>query len=81
MKAKNYDIDYDLYSVDEIIKIINFFKLIESAKTKMVDKDILIRKYNEYRNILNNISLEKQYDKMLYEKCGVSIYQTIKKLH
>ena len=43
-------------------------------------KDLLKEKYNEYRSILNNKALEKQYDKMLYEKSKVSIYQTMKNI-
>jgi uncharacterized protein YktA (UPF0223 family) len=78
---KEYKIDYDLFNVEEIIKIINFFKLIESTKTKNIRKEIIIESYHEYRNILNNIALEKQYDKMLYQKSGISIYQTLKNLH
>ncbi|NLD26508.1 MAG: UPF0223 family protein [Acholeplasmataceae bacterium] len=78
---KEYKIDYDLFSVEEIIKIINFFRLIELTKTKKINKDLIIERYHEYRNTLNNIALEKQYDKMLYQKSGVSIYETIKNLH
>jgi uncharacterized protein YktA (UPF0223 family) len=79
--TKTYDIDYDMFTVEEIVKIVNFFKLIEGSKTKKIDKDILKRNYNEYRNIINNIALEKKYDKMLFKKCGVSIYRVIKNLH
>lgn len=84
MKKKNqeivndYLIDYDLFNVEEIVKIINFMRLIEDTKRKKVNKEMLISKYNEYRSILNNKTLEKQYDKMLLKKSGVSIYETIK---
>ena len=84
MKKKNqelvndYLIDYDMFSVEEIVKIINFMRLVEDTKRKKVDKDLLVSKYNEYRNILNNKTLEKQYDKMLLKKSGVSIYETVK---
>ncbi|HHZ11947.1 MAG TPA: UPF0223 family protein [Acholeplasmataceae bacterium] len=81
MKNKNYDIDFELFTVEEVVKIVGFFKLIEDAKTKRIDKDLLIRKYKEYRSIINSIALEKKYDRMLYEKSGVSIYHTIKNLH
>lgn len=76
-----YDIDYDMFNVEEIVKIINFFRLVEESKTRKIDKDTLIRRYNEYRNIINNIALEKKYDRMLFEKSGVSIYRLIKSLH
>ena len=32
----DYQIDYDLFSVEEIVKIINFFKLIERNKHNKV---------------------------------------------
>lgn len=76
----DYIIDYEMFNVSEIIKIINFFQLIEDTKTRKVNKQALINAYNEYRNILNNKSLEKKYDKMLMEKSRVSIYHTMKDL-
>lgn len=74
----DYEIDYDLFGVMEIVKIIEFFKLVESTSFKRVNNDLLILKYNEYRNILNNKALEKKYDKMLYNKSKVSIYKVVK---
>lgn len=78
--VKDYLIDYDMFTVDEIIKIVSFMKLIEDSSRKKVNKQILIEKYNEYRSILNNKALEKQYDKMLLKKSNVSIYQTMKNI-
>lgn len=76
--VNDYLIDYDMFNVEEIVKIINFMKLIEDTKRKKVNKELLVNKYNEYRSILNNKSLEKQYDKMLLKKSGISIYETVK---
>lgn len=76
---QEYKIDYELFDVGEIVKIIEFFRLIESTKNKKINKDLLIEKYNEYRNILRSKSLEKKYDKMLFEKSQVSIYQVMKR--
>ena len=75
---RNYDIDYELFTTLEIIKIIEFFKLIEQTKTKAFKPDYLEARYREYQNIINNKSLEKKYDKMLYDKSKVSIYQVLK---
>lgn len=75
---KDYEIDYEMFSTLEIIKILEFFQLIEKTKDHKVNKVELIEKYREYKNILRNKSLEKQYDKMLYEKSGVSIYKVMK---
>ena len=77
-KESNYKIDYDMFNTLEIVKIIEFFKLIESTKTKKISPTVLITRYREYQGIINNKSLEKKYDKMLFDKCNISIYQTIK---
>ena len=74
----NYQIDYDMFSTMEIVKIIEFFRLIESTKTKKVNPKILVEKYREYQNILKNKTLEKKYDKMLQNKSSVSIWETVK---
>lgn len=78
--VNDYIIDFDIFSVEEIVKIINFMKLIEDTKKKKVNKELLKIKYNEYRSILNNKTLEKQYDKMLLKKSNVSIYDTMKNI-
>lgn len=75
----NYEIDYDMFTTIEIVKIIEFFRLIESTKTKKINSKMLIEKYHEYQNILNNKSLEKKYDKMLQKKSNISIWDTVKK--
>lgn len=76
-----YIIDYDMFTVEEVVKIIGLFKMIEDInKGRRFNKEEAIRKYNEYRNILNNKSLEKQYDKMLEKNSKVSIYNTMKDL-
>ena len=74
----NYQIDYDMFTTMEIVKIIEFFRLIESTKAKKVKKELLVSKYREYQNIINNKALEKKYDKMLEEKSNVSIYNVMK---
>ena len=74
----NYEIDYDMFTTIEIVKIIEFFRLVESTKTKKVNPKTLVTKYHEYQNILNNKSLEKKYDKMLQKKSNISIWDTVK---
>ena len=77
-KESNYKIDFDMFNTLEIVKIIEFFKLIESTKTKKVSPNVLVNRYREYQSIINNKSLEKKYDKMLFEKSNISIYHTVK---
>lgn len=75
---EKYEIDYELFTALEIIKIIEFFSLIEQTRTRIIKADLLLSKYREYQNILNNKSLEKQYDKMLYKRSKVSIYEVMR---
>lgn len=76
----SYPIDYDLFTKEEVIILIEFFTLIEDANEKKVDVKKLFTKYNEYRTIINSASLEKQMDKKFEEISGYSIFQTLKKL-
>ncbi len=79
-KNTEYKIDYDMFSALEIIKIIEFFNLIEQTKVKKIPKKTLIEKYREYQNILRSKTLEKKYDKMLEEKSHISIYRVMKSI-
>ena len=76
----DFEIDYEMFNTEEIVKIFNFFGLVLKNAKHPVRKDELIQSYNEYRKILNNKSLEKQYDKNFEKKTGISIYKTIKSI-
>ncbi|MGD9605394.1 MAG: UPF0223 family protein [Bacilli bacterium] len=75
---KEYKIDYDMFTTEEIVKIYAFFSLIESTAKRGVPAQMIIDKHKEYQKIINNKSLEKQYDKMLYEQTKISIYEIVK---
>jgi len=74
----NYPLDYDQYTNKEIIQIIEFLSLIEDANEKKVNKEHLLKKYNEFKKTINSISLEKQIDRDFEKNSGYSIYKTIK---
>ena len=74
------DIDYDIFTTEEIVKIFNFYSLISRTKHQKVNKDELIKGYKEYKNIINNISLQKQYEKKFEKVTGISIYQVMKNI-
>lgn len=77
---ETYEIDYDLFTVEEIIKIIQFYQLMGQYKNNKVSKQKIKEAYLEYKNIINNLSLEKRYNENFYHKTGISIYQTIKSI-
>ena len=77
---ETYEIDYDLFTVEEIIKIIQFYQLMGQYKNNNVSKQKIKEAYLEYKNIINNLSLEKRYNENFYQKTDISIYQTIKSI-
>ena len=74
-----YPIDFDLYSKQEAIILIEFLALIEDANEGKVDKDLLIKKHKKFRSIINSVSTEKQMDREFEKMSGYSIYKTIRK--
>ena len=78
--AFSFDIDYEMFTTEEIIKIINFYQDVIKYTKRRITKDALKASYKEYKNIINSIALEKQYDKKFFEKTNISIYKVIKSL-
>jgi uncharacterized protein YktA (UPF0223 family) len=78
LMVKDYEIDFDLFNTLEIVKIFTFFELIEATKKKSISKELLNKKYKEYKVIINNKTLEKKYDKMFQKITGISIYKTMR---
>lgn len=76
-----YPIDYELFTSEEVAKIIEFLSLIEDANERKVKVDpiVLSKKHQEFRKIINSIAMEKQIDRDFKKVSGYSIYQTIKK--
>ncbi len=74
-----YPIDFDLYTKQEAIFLIEFLAMIEDANERKVDKDLLLKKHKKFRKIINSVSTEKQLDKEFTKISGYSIYKTIKK--
>lgn len=75
----SYPIDYTEFSQNEIVIIVEFLSMIEDANEGKIDSSKLLKKYNEYRNIINSSSYEKTIDRDFQKVSGYSIYKTIKK--
>ena len=74
-----YPIDYDLFSPEEVSVIIEFLSLIEDANEGKVNPIVLSTKHQEFRKIVNSISMEKKIDREFQKVSGYSIYKTIQK--
>ena len=76
----SYPIDFEMFSKDEVVKIIEFLSMIEDLNERVkIDPNKVLKKHKEFRKIINSISLEKQIDRDFKSVSGYSIYQTIKK--
>lgn len=76
-----YPIDYELFTPEEIAKIIEFLSLVEDAnesKSK-VDPFVLSKKHQYFQKLINSKSMEKKIDRDFERVSGYSIYKTIKK--
>ncbi len=74
-----YPIDFELYTEKEAVILVEFLALIEDANEGKTDSSKLIKKYKQFRKIINSISTEKQLDREFEKISGYSIYKTIKK--
>ncbi len=75
-----YPIDYNEYSSDEIIIIINFFSMIEDINENIkIDSSTLLNQYHKYQSIINSQLIEKQIDREFEKASGYSIYRTMNK--
>lgn len=74
-----YPIDYELFTSEEVAKIIEFLSLIEDANERRVDPIVLSKKHQDFRKIINSVSMEKQIDRDFEKVSGFSIYKTLKK--
>ena len=84
-KTKNindfdFEIDYNLFTTEEIIKIINFYHNVMKYQKHQIAKETLIISYQEYRKTINSIALEKKYNQTFLEKTGISIYHLMKNI-
>ena len=75
----SYPLDYQTYSTDEIVKIIDFLDYLEE-NLKHLDFKTFKTKYDVYRKTINSKSEEKRIDKEFEKLTGISIYRKAREL-
>lgn len=76
----SYPIDFELFNQKEVVVIIEFLSMIEDLNERVkIDQSKVLKKYNEFKKIINSISLEKQIDRDFQKVSGYSIYKTMKR--
>lgn len=73
-------VDFELFTTEEIVSIFSFYNLMERNHKHPVKPELILSAYQTYRNIINSIALEKNYNKQFEDKTGISIYHVIKSL-
>ena len=76
MMALNYPLNSD-WSTEEIVKVIDFFNLVEQAYESGVERQRLLEAYREFKQIVTSKSEEKQWDQFYAEETGCSSYRTM----
>lgn len=73
----HYPISID-WSKEEVIKVVQFFELIEQAYDRGVHKGELISSYHGFKDVVPSKSEEKQIFKQFDNETGYSTYHVVK---
>ncbi len=73
-----YPIDHD-WSTEEIVDVIHFFETIEQAYEKGANREMLLSRYNRFKEIVPSKAQEKTLCGEFEEVSGYSTYRVIKK--
>lgn len=76
----DFDIDFEMFNTSEIVKIYNFYGLVNNYHKTHNNPERLYNEYLEYKNTINSIMLEKKYDKSFEKHYGYTIYSIIKEV-
>ncbi len=78
----DYPIDYEQYTIEEIILLVSFLSDLERYKEnpKQIDQADLKKSYASFKRVINNMSEEKRIDQAFEKQTNISIYKTMKAL-
>ncbi|SFL57317.1 UPF0223 family protein [Salibacterium qingdaonense] len=65
------------WTKEEIIDVMEFFRVIEEAYEKPVRKETVLSRYRRFKEIVPSKAEEKQYLRDFDEKAGVSCWKTV----
>jgi len=74
----HYPID-ETWTKEEIIDVVNFFRLVEDAYEKQANRDELLMLYSQFKKIVPSKSEEKKLFKSFEQASGYSSYHAVKK--
>lgn len=68
------------WSTEEIVDVVQFFEAIEMAYEKGVKREVLIKKYRRFKEIVPSIAEEKTYFREFEKESGYASYPIVKKM-
>lgn len=71
-----YPIEID-WNTEEIVDVIAFFEAVEAVYEKGIDRDVFMKKYRRFKEIVPSIAGEKKVCKEFEEESGYSSYRAI----
>lgn len=74
----NYPIDTEHWSTQEIIDVVNFYRLIEEAYERGVKQEDIMIAYTRFKQIVPSKSEEKKLGSKFEQESGYSIYKVVK---
>lgn len=68
------------WSTDEIIKVVQFFEVIEKAYETGVKREVLMDRYRKFKEVVPSMAEEKSYFREFEKESGLVSYTIIKKM-
>ncbi|GEL08877.1 UPF0223 protein [Salisediminibacterium halotolerans] len=66
------------WTTDEIVQVVHFFEAVNDAYEKGVDRETLLTRYRQFKNVVPSKAEEKQHFKDYEEQTGQSAYHVVK---
>lgn len=81
MKGYSYSYPFSFdWSTQEVIDVVKFFRAIEEAYEKGIERDKLMAAYRRFKEIVPSKSEEKRLCNEFEESSGYSSYHAVKKM-
>ncbi|MDR2832853.1 MAG: UPF0223 family protein [Streptococcaceae bacterium] len=79
-KKTEYTYPLDLeWSMDEMVKVTNFYAVVEQAYEEGIKAENFLVKYQEFKTVIRSIAEEKRLGREFEKVSGYTIYKVVKK--
>lgn len=76
---KNYEYPIDIdWQKEEIVQVVELWRLVELAYEKGVDRETFLEQYNLFKQVVPSKGEEKSWGNHFEEQSGYSLYRVVK---